>query len=74
MALGGREKLFVETENFNSIYKWSSSDSKVATIDNDGVVSTKAEGVATISVQVGEDKTLKCELKVLKTSKTKQMP
>lgn len=49
---GTRFKLNVTGINSNSVLKYSSSNKKVATVSNSGVVTTKGEGYALITIEV----------------------
>ncbi|MHB8918613.1 MAG: S-layer homology domain-containing protein [Desulfocucumaceae bacterium] len=56
----------VEPENASDkVMKWSSSDEKIAAVDNDGKVSAIAQGTATITVTTEDgNKAATCEVKV----------
>ncbi len=53
-----------ETANINRNLTWSSSDNKVAEVDNTGRVTAISNGIATITVTTVDGKTASCEIKV----------
>ena len=59
--VGKSEKL--QVKNTKKKVKWSSSNKKVATVTQKGVVKGKTEGDAVVSAKVGK-KTLKCKVAV----------
>lgn len=52
--------------NSTDTLKWRSSDKNVATVNNYGTVTAKAEGSTTITVKTSSKKTAKCTVKVVK--------
>ena len=64
MNIGDTLKL-VATTNSNENITWSSNKDNIATVNSDGTITAKAEGVATITATV-EDKTATCTVTVTK--------
>ncbi|MGI6537147.1 MAG: Ig-like domain-containing protein [Caldicoprobacterales bacterium] len=74
LEIGGEYKLTASVNPSNATNKkvlWSSSDSRVATVDNDGRVKAKAEGTVQITVTTEDGgKTAVCTVKVVKPAPT----
>ena len=51
-------------------YRWSSSNTSVATVDSSGKVTAKKTGTATITVKTSNGKTATCKVTVIKTLPT----
>lgn len=67
MDLGSGKKAGLSIENAQGKVKWTSSNSKVASVSQKGVVTAKKEGTAVISAEcVKEGKTLTCKVTVTK--------
>lgn len=69
LAKGGREKLFLSVTPSNSYVnyiKWSSANSKVASIDNNGIVTAVDSGKTIVSVSIGA-LVQQCTLEVVKS-------
>lgn len=61
----------LSVKNSNGKIKWSSSNSRVASVSSSGVVSSKKKGKATIRAKVS-GKTYKCKITVKEASKSKR--
>ncbi len=54
--------------NSETTYKWSSSDTSIATVSSSGTIKGKKEGVANITVKTANGKSAECVVNIKKTS------
>lgn len=63
LYVGSTKQLKATKKNTSAALKWSSSNTKVATVSSKGLVTAKSKGTATITVKVS-NKTAKCKITV----------
>ena len=63
LYVGSTRQLKATKKNTSAIPKWTSSNTKVATVSSKGLVTAKSKGTATITVKVS-NKTAKCKITV----------
>ena len=57
-------KMNIEPENFTDEVSWRSSDVNVATVDDNGLITAKSTGTATIKIMAGDESAI-CKVTVL---------
>lgn len=72
LCVGSSSKLKVSYAKGDSIKKWKSSKTRVATVSKKGVIKAKATGTATITVTLKSGKKSTCKVRVIAKKKKKK--